>query len=186
MTRLVAIRAWFIPFVVILACFAVTKLFVGNYPYLLVLSLLFLPFLDVDWKLPKLSNETVVNKKYWMLLLIMIATLLLLYPSNSVFIAQTFFIIALPEEWFFRAYLLTRLGGDTRANIISSIAFSLLHAITRGPVVALEVFAPSLFYGWIFQKTKSLSLCIFAHAISNIFYVLVFERYIGDIRDLLK
>lgn len=185
MNKRIAITFWFKPFLIVIACFTVTKFLVEDYPFLLVMSLLFLPFLDLDRKSLKFSNEIRSIKKYWWLFLIALPVLFFIYPSHTEYIVQTIFIVALPEEWFFRAYLLTRFGGDNRANIASSVVFSLLHMISRGPMIGLMVFVPSLFYGWVFQKSRSLTLCIFAHAISNMFFVLVFERYIGEIKGLL-
>ena len=103
---------------------------------------------------------------------------------------MTIFFVAFPEEWFFRGYLLTRLQTikpeqKLVANIISSLIFSLLHAMTRGMSIAIEVFVPSLLFGWFYQKTNDLLLCILLHTISNIVFVLYLKQHIYIIRDFI-
>lgn len=173
------------PLTIITACFVVTAYLVDDYPYILVISLLFLPFLDRDFKIPALANEVRVLKKYGWIPLVVTCALLLAYPAYTSNYLQELFRTALPEEWFFRGYLLSRIGCNARANIFSSVVFSLFHAITRGPMVALEVFAPSLLFGLIFQKSGSLMMCIFTHATLNVAAITVFEKYIILMRSWL-
>lgn len=170
-------KSWIAPFILVILCIAVTVFFEGEYPYILISALLFLPFLDQKWNLPGIANEVSVAKKYGLLLIVILLFLLLILPFDLTRAMHIFFLVALPEEWFFRGYLLSRLGGNVRANIISSVIFSLLHGVTKGPVIALEVFVPSLFYGWLYQKTGSILLCVYAHAVSNIIFLTVLKPY---------
>lgn len=96
---------------------------------------------------------------------------------------------ALPEEWFFRAYALTRveqLITDKMtnlsphkilwlANIITSVFFALVHLPTQG-AAGLMVLLPSLLFGWLYQVYRDLPLVILLHTLSN----LVFIIYIRD------
>ena len=93
----------------------------------------------------------------------------------------TLLLAALPEEWFFRAYFMTRLGGDLRANLVTSVVFSLLHGLTWGWVTALLVFIPSLFYGWLYQKTRDLVLLVIVHTLSNLVYVMFLRELLAKV-----
>ncbi len=86
---------------------------------------------------------------------------------------------ALPEEWFFRGYFIARLGKGIQANAITSVLFSLIHGLTQGWTVAVLVFVPSLFYGWLYQRTRDLPLIVLAHALSNLIYVLLLAGYVA-------
>lgn len=86
---------------------------------------------------------------------------------------------ALPEEWFFRAYFMSRVGNGLRANMIASMLFSGLHGLTRGWGAALLVFMPSLFYGWLYQRTRDLPLLVLVHALSNLVYTLFLARIVA-------
>jgi membrane protease YdiL (CAAX protease family) len=76
------------------------------------------------------------------------------------FALATLFLAALPEEWYFRAYFMTRLGNGLQANVVASILFSLMHGLTRGWTTAALVLLPSLLYGWLYQRTRDLPHCL--------------------------
>jgi membrane protease YdiL (CAAX protease family) len=78
---------------------------------------------------------------------------------------------AIPEEWFFRGYLLKRVERGIYGNIIVSVAFVMLHLLSQNYTIALMVFFPSLLYGWVFQKTGSLITVIMLHALSNLLFI---------------
>ncbi len=96
---------------------------------------------------------------------------------------STFLTAALPEEWFFRAYFMSSLGTGVSANVIASVLFSLLHGLTRGWVIAPLVFLPSLFYGWLYQRTRDLPLLVLTHMLSNIVFMVfvtgTFNRWLA-------
>jgi len=183
--------------------------------------MLFLPFIDRSWAhLITLPGKTVgapsdtqfsltsKPQKHYSLRLLQASLfftgiiLITLNPDYTVAAISTLLLTALPEEWFFRAYFMTRLENyimesfcrkDTppstqffnhfhrnypglSANILTSTLFALLHTPTQG-WFGLTVFFPSLFYGWVYQKTKNLLLVILLHALSNI----VFFIYLSDL-----
>jgi hypothetical protein len=74
---------------------------------------------------------------------------------------------------------MTRLGKGIRANAIASVLFSLMHGLTRGPMAAVLVFLPSLFYGWLYQRTRDLPLLVLAHALSNLVYALFLAKFVA-------
>jgi membrane protease YdiL (CAAX protease family) len=131
--------------------------------------MLFLPLLDRGWKAPVLPRS---RRHYpvWVALLIIGLVLLAWRPSAAPFALTTLLTAAIPEEWFFRAYFMTRLGLSGRANIITSLLFSLMHGLTHGWAAAALVFLPSLFYGWIYQRTRDLPLLVLVHTLSNLVY----------------
>lgn len=107
-------------------------------------------------------------------------------PAYGSFALFTLLFAALPEEWFFRAYLMTRLGTGPWANLMASLLFSLVHGLTRGWTTAFLVFVPSLIYGWLYQRSRDLPLLVLVHALSNLIYAMFLAKYIaaflGDLR----
>jgi len=132
--------------------------------------MLFLPLLDSTWPLPRLLH-TRSHYLAWAGLLLAIAGLLAWRPSLHALALATLLTAALPEEWYFRAYFMTRIGTGWRANVMASLLFSLLHGLTRDWTTALLVFAPSLFYGWLYQRTRDLPLLVLTHTLSNLVFV---------------
>jgi len=149
--------------------------------YALTGAMLFLPLLDRRWRLPGIPR-TPLHYALWLVLLLVATALLLWQPQHLNFALATLLTAALPEEWFFRAYFMTRLqethwGRDWRANLITSLLFAGLHALTRGWMVGLAVLGPSLVYGWLYQRTRDLPLLVLVHALSNLVYVMLLSRY---------
>lgn len=88
---------------------------------------------------------------------------------------------AFAEELVFRAVLQgeleKRFGGQgvcglTRANLVVSVLFALAHAATQPFTQAVTVVVPSLAFGLLWTRTRSLWLCVFLHVVYNIFYFL--------------
>lgn len=140
--------------------------------------MLFLPLLDRGWRIPTLPRGR-THYLVWAGLLIAGIALLVWRPSEIPFALSTLLMAALPEEWFFRAYFMTRMGRGFHSNVISSVLFSLLHGLTRGWATAVLVFAPSLFYGWLYQRTRDLPLLVLLHALSNIIYTLFLAGFVA-------
>jgi len=159
---------------------------------LLISLMLFLPLLDKSWGYPELIMNP-VNLTRWGFVTITGIALLANHPAHITAGISTLVFAALPEEWFFRAYFLQQLGKVSHintffrykktnktyvplaANLLTSALFSLLHTPTQG-WFALTIFFPSLFYGWVYQRSKDIVLVILLHALSNI----VFFIYIAQ------
>ena len=149
--------------------------------YMMTGMMLFFPLVDRHWRLLNFPRAP-ANYAAWLGLLLVAVVLLLWRPQHLEFALSTLLTAALPEEWFFRAYFMTRTqetrwGRSWRANIAASILFCGLHTLTRGWVVGLSVLAPSLFYGWLYQRTRDLPLLVLVHALSNLIFVLFLNRY---------
>jgi membrane protease YdiL (CAAX protease family) len=147
--------------------------------------MLFLPLLDRHWRIPGLPRSR-SHILAWLALLASGFVLLLWRPLQTPFAIATLLTAALPEEWFFRAYFMTRLGNGVRANLAASLLFSLLHGLTRGWIAALQVFLPSLFYGWLYQRTRDVSLLTLVHALSNLVYAVFLAQFVATFTGNLR
>ncbi|MBN2804093.1 MAG: CPBP family intramembrane metalloprotease [Deltaproteobacteria bacterium] len=91
------------------------------------------------------------------------------------------FIVAIPEEFFYRGYLLGRfdeiftsrkkiLGVETGPGLyISSLLFAIGHFIIIPEPSRLLVFFPSLVFGWLKYRQKDINSSVMYHGGSNIF-----------------
>ena len=141
--------------------------------------MLFYPLFDRTWNPPAWPRGR-IQRGATLVVGLVIVVLLAWQPHSLTKFIVTLLWAALPEEWFFRGYFQSRLGGGWRANLITSSLFALLHAITRGGVTALLVFVPSIIYGWLYQRTRNLPLVILVHALSNLVYLLGFGVWLSQ------
>lgn len=89
-------------------------------------------------------------------------------------------VVALPEELFFRGFLLSHLeralppkrrllgGGIGWALVISAALFALIHLPKHGDPRALATFFPGLLFGWLRSATGSILSSTVTHASSNL------------------
>jgi membrane protease YdiL (CAAX protease family) len=89
-------------------------------------------------------------------------------------------VVALPEELFFRGFLLSLLeqrfppkrrilgGGVGLALVLSSAAFALIHLPKDGDPRVLATFFPGLLFGWMRSATGSILASTITHGASNI------------------
>jgi uncharacterized protein len=89
-------------------------------------------------------------------------------------------VVGLPEELFFRGFLLHKLeqrfpprwrlwgGGIGLALVLSALAFALIHLPKDGDPRALATFFPGLLFGWMRSATGSILASTIAHGCSNI------------------
>jgi membrane protease YdiL (CAAX protease family) len=96
------------------------------------------------------------------------------------FCAVQLVVVALPEELFFRGFLLGLLerrfppkrrilgGGVGLALVLSAAAFALIHLPKDGDPRALATFFPGLLFGWMRSATGSILASTVTHAGSNI------------------
>ncbi|MCB9727539.1 MAG: CPBP family intramembrane metalloprotease [Deltaproteobacteria bacterium] len=94
-------------------------------------------------------------------------------------------LVALPEEWFFRGYLQTRL--DQRLGtpwtllgarlgwgfVLASLAFAVLHPILIPGAYRLLVFFPGLLFGWLRARTGTIGAAVVVHAASNLLLAII-------------
>ncbi len=101
------------------------------------------------------------------------------------FAAVQLVVVALPEELFFRGYLLGLLeqrfppkrrwlgGGIGLALVLSSLAFAAVHLPRTGDPRSLMVFFPGLLFGWMRSATGSLLASTLTHAACNVLIYLL-------------
>jgi membrane protease YdiL (CAAX protease family) len=91
--------------------------------------------------------------------------------------------VALPEEVFFRGYLLCTIllfcqkcrwsdpkVGQTVAVLGSALIFGIFHAVVWESGFALLTFFPGVLMGWLFLRTRSLIVPVLFHAMANVGY----------------
>jgi membrane protease YdiL (CAAX protease family) len=90
-------------------------------------------------------------------------------------------VVALPEELFFRGFLLGELerampakrkvlgGGVGKALLLSALLFALGHVLVDLDPRRLAVFFPGLLFGWMRSATGSIAAGTVAHAASNLY-----------------
>jgi membrane protease YdiL (CAAX protease family) len=100
------------------------------------------------------------------------------YPAA---IVMHFVVVAIPEEVFYRGYLLGRLddifpkrkrvlGAEVGIGLlIQAVLFALGHYLVDFHPGRLAVFFPALAFGWLKAKRKTLGAPILFHGASNVF-----------------
>lgn len=81
------------------------------------------------------------------------------------------FVVAFPEEIFFRGFLQECIGNTVRGLVVTSALFGLLHVpqyLFYGDTNALLTFLPSLVMGFLYLKTSNILPSTVFHMASNI------------------
>jgi membrane protease YdiL (CAAX protease family) len=98
-------------------------------------------------------------------------------------------VVAIPEELFFRGYLMGRLderwpptmrllGAPVgRALVVSSLLFALGHVMVIPNFQRLAVFFPALVFGWMRARTGSIVAGAVFHALCNLFADVLHTSY---------
>ncbi len=99
-------------------------------------------------------------------------------------------VVALPEEFFYRGYLQARLrdawpGGRTflgvrwgRAFWLTQVLFALGHLAEPHPY-RLGVFFPSLLFGWLKERSRTIVPSMLFHALSNLCVMVLEVSFFG-------
>lgn len=115
-------------------------------------------------------------------------------------VATQFLLIALPEEYFYRGWLQTRLNeafekraeeqgrtawnwhGFTPAIVVTSALFGIGHLLVPigGALIAsrMSVFFPALLFGWLKQRTGTIVAPVVYHACSNLMVLFAAVHFI--------
>lgn len=147
-------------------------------PYVLVGLMLALPLFDRRWRPPPLPRDR-RHLLAWTILVAIGLALIFWRPVHAEFAFATLLTAGLPEEWFFRAYFLVSIGTGLGANAITSLVFSVVHGLARDTLTGVLVFLPSLFYGWLYQRTEDLPLLVLVHALSNLVFVMFLADWVS-------
>lgn len=155
----------------------------SDYIIILVAYMLFLPLFDTSWSVDNLRLKITRKTVFFCSSYLFIVFVLVSFDAGSwLFALTTLLLAALPEEWFFRGYLQNRLGNGFSAIIISSVLFSLAHAVTISWFTGVLVIFPSLIFGYIYKRSDDLVLVILLHGLSN----LIYELYLFDWLEKLR
>jgi uncharacterized protein len=111
-------------------------------------------------------------------------------PPDFVLLALSqVLVVAVPEELFFRGYLLGRfeerwpsrrsiLGAPVgRALLLSSALFALGHVLVDFDIQRLSVFVPALVFGWMRARTGSIAAGALFHALCNLFSEVLHQSF---------
>jgi membrane protease YdiL (CAAX protease family) len=102
-------------------------------------------------------------------------------PSFLVLALNQLIVVAIPEELFFRGYLMSRLEERWPARrrllgapvglalVVSSLLFALGHLVVVPNPTRLAVFFPALVFGWMRARTGSIAAGAAFHALCNLF-----------------
>jgi uncharacterized protein len=100
-------------------------------------------------------------------------------------------VVALPEEVFFRGYLMSRLEERWPSRrrlwgaavgwplLVSSLLFGLGHFLVDFQPARLAVMVPALAFGWMRQRTGSLAPAAVFHALCNLFSEVLHDSFFG-------
>ncbi|MCI0454173.1 MAG: CPBP family intramembrane metalloprotease [Candidatus Dadabacteria bacterium] len=98
--------------------------------------------------------------------------------SYDLFISE-FFLVALPEEVFFRSYLQEKIGNNLRGVLIVSLLFAIAHFVVIcvgggysgvGCLKTLLTFFPSIIMGFMYARSGTLWGSITFHYLSNVIF----------------
>lgn len=173
------VKSFLLPGILFTVVAFVAALMPDNRNWLLPILFLLLPFFDFQWRLPHISLTRQSLISWFTLVLITIILLLKNAALVDLFVVMVT-VAALPEEWFFRAYLQKRLGNSIAAVLLVSLIFSSMHYITQASASAWLVFIPSVFFGWMYKKTGDIVLVVISHALSNLLYYIYLKTYITE------
>lgn len=101
-----------------------------------------------------------------------------------------FFLVALPEEAFYRGYMQTRLdllfprrvrflGADVGWSLVVTAAFFAVGHMVEPRADKLSTFFPGLAFGWLRARTGSIGGAVVYHALCNIWAQLLRYGYFG-------
>ncbi len=110
-------------------------------------------------------------------------------PDMLVFVVFQVLLVALPEELFYRGFMLVCLEKSWpnrafilgipigRAVIVSSIFFAFAHFVGEYNVLRLGPFFPAFLFAYLMLRSQSIFGCLTYHALSNIFSQILFVGY---------
>jgi membrane protease YdiL (CAAX protease family) len=110
-------------------------------------------------------------------------------PSFTDEVLGQLFVIALPEEAFYRGFLQTALDDAWKARrrvlgadlgpglVVSASLFAVGHLLTEVNPNRLAVFFPALVFGWLRVRTRGVGAGIAFHAMCNLFAAYLARSY---------
>ena len=97
---------------------------------------------------------------------------------HAVELAKSLLVAPVVEELFFRGVVHSRLraqpgvlGRPWSAIGLTAAGFALVHLATASAGHAALVIAPALVIGWVYERTRSIGLCIALHSAANAIWI---------------
>ncbi|MBI2340636.1 MAG: CPBP family intramembrane metalloprotease [Deltaproteobacteria bacterium] len=112
-----------------------------------------------------------------------------LFPKPAKWALFQLLLVALPEEFFFRGYFLERmneifgkrwrlLGASVGGGLfVTSLVFALSHSLIHVQWWHIFIFFPALAFGWLKEKTGTITAPILFHTTANAFSYWVALHY---------
>ncbi len=140
----------------------------------------FLSFSGINLKLSWLGDYL-----FWLSLILSVPVRLVLIPdfqthiiANFNFLLNQLLLIAIPEEIFFRGFLMSLFAIELKrkififsySNIAAAIVFSIFHLFIHDILWSASVFIPALVYGYFREKHDSVLPAVILHFFYNIVY----------------
>ena len=98
--------------------------------------------------------------------------------AEAVGLAKALIVAPVVEELFFRGVVQARLralrgfwGQPWSVIAITALAFGAAHLVNASPLHAVLVIAPASALGWVFERTRSIGLCIALHSAANAVWI---------------
>lgn len=95
-------------------------------------------------------------------------------PAASVQASKALFVAPVIEEVFFRGIVQDALRGRRDllgrpwiAIVVTAACFGVAHVVSGPPAHAALVMAPAVAIGWLYERRRSIPLCIVAHSACN-------------------
>ena len=179
-------------YIAVLAVIVLLRLFIpGEFSFSLAAILMFsVPFLmrsdmrclrwDVRGFLIGLTVTVVILIIYLCIVLILTENKINISGLTLSLILVQLFLVSVPEEVFFRAYLQEKIGNDLKGILFVSLLFALGHFCTLcifsgfiGNVCAQSIltFFPSIVMGYLYARTGTVWGSITFHFFSNIVFI---------------
>ena len=97
---------------------------------------------------------------------------------HAVEVAKSLLVAPVVEELFFRGVVHSRLraqrgllGRPWNAIGLTAACFAFAHLATASTGHAALVIAPALAIGWVYERTRSIGLCIALHSAANAIWI---------------
>jgi membrane protease YdiL (CAAX protease family) len=97
---------------------------------------------------------------------------------HAVRVAQSLIVAPVIEELFFRGFVQARLrarggfwGRPWIAIGVTAACFGVAHLATASVAHAALVVAPAFVIGWVYERTRSIALCIALHSAANAIWI---------------
>lgn len=103
-------------------------------------------------------------------------------PNPTIFIVTQIFLVALPEEFFYRGFVQGLLRKNYRiipAILITSGIFAISHLLASHNLQDLFTFFPGMLFSWLVYRSGSIVGATLFHAACNILGALLYWGFLG-------